>query len=415
MSCRLFIMCDFGKKCCRSGVRDIVHDPGTHLSGAIVFATLDLDFRRANILFERSGDSLTDESAFVLEAKILKEHGGRENLGNRIGDVLTLCLRPGTVDRFEDGRAGSGGSGRKESHRTADAGSFVGKDVAEGIFSHHDIEESRRLNHAHGSIVDEHIVNGDIGIVRFHFLGDLSPEAAGGEDIGLIDDGEVTVASHGVFESDLEDAFDLGTRIEIGVVGLVVVLVFLAEIHASGEFADANKVGSLDDFVLERRLVDESREGLHRSDIGEESEFLTHGKESLFGADLGRRVIVEAQVADGCKENGITVLAKLESLLGERVADLVDGVCAADTLLDRDLVTKLPGDGLHDSHALFHDFRTDTIAGKHCNFEFHYAYCLLIIHSSYGGETEIQKYEISENLPTGIKRKVAKRTPPRGY
>ena len=52
----------------------------------------------------------------------------------------------------------------------------------------------------------------------------------------------MTLHSH--FESDLEDALNLGTRIDIGIEGFVVILIFLSKIHATSQFANHHEVGT---------------------------------------------------------------------------------------------------------------------------------------------------------------------------
>ena len=95
------------------------------------------------------------------------------------------------MNRFEYRCTFACRSRRKQAHRTTDARTFIGQDVAESIFSYHDVEESRLLNHTHGSIVYKHIVGSHFRILRCHFLGNLTPQTRRCQYVGLINYGEV--------------------------------------------------------------------------------------------------------------------------------------------------------------------------------------------------------------------------------
>ena len=66
---------------------------------------------------------------------------------------------------------------RLESHGTSDARGLVCEYVAEGVLSNDDVEETWLCEYAHGGIVYEHIVGGDVRILGLHLLGYLSPQA----------------------------------------------------------------------------------------------------------------------------------------------------------------------------------------------------------------------------------------------
>ena len=174
-----------------------------------------------------------------------------------------------------------------------------------------------------------------------------------------------------IFESHLQDALHLRARIDVGVISLVVVLVFLSEIHTSGEFADTYEVGSLHQFRSQRTFVQETFEGLHRTDVGKQPEFFSHGEESLFRSHFRGGVVVEPKVPHGCEEDGIGILASLEGLFGEGVTHLVDGLGPADGLSVGHLMPEFLSDGIHDSHTLYHDLWSYTVAREDGYFKFH--------------------------------------------
>ena len=138
-----------------------------------------------------------------------------------------------------------------QAHRAGDAGGLVGQDVAEGILSHHYVEEGGLREHAHRGIVNEHIIGINLGILGFHFLGNLTPQTAGSQHVSLIDNSQVLLTRHRHLESNLQDALNLWTCIDIGIVSLVVVLVFLAKVHATRQLTNHHEVRTTQQFVLQ--------------------------------------------------------------------------------------------------------------------------------------------------------------------
>ena len=166
----------------------------------------------------------------------------------------------------------------------------------------------------------------------------------------------------------------LGTGVVVRIPGLVVVLVFLAEVHAAGQLADAEEVGAFDEVGTQGAEVEQTLERLHGADVGVESEAFPHGQEALFGAYAGGGVVVILRVADGGEEDGIGVFAHLIGVFGEGVAHPVDGIRAAGGVFIVDFVSKLFADrGEHvDAHG--GDFGADSVTGQYGNFQFH-SYC----------------------------------------
>ena len=59
-------------------------------------------------------------------------------------------------------------------------------------------------------------------------------------------------ACHRHLEGHLQDALNLRTRVDICVVGLVVVLILLAEVHTTRQLTDHDEVGTTQQFVFQR-------------------------------------------------------------------------------------------------------------------------------------------------------------------
>ena len=176
---------------------------------------------------------------------------------------------------------------------------------------------------------------------------------------------------HGVLETNLQDAFYFGTGVEVGIICFIVVLVFLAEVHTSGQLANADKVRAIHQFRAERRLVNQAFESLHGTDIGKQSQFLAHGQQSLFGAYFGCRVIVEFRVAYGRKQYRIRILASLVRSFGERITHLIYRIRAADGVFITHFMSELLANGGHHIHAYSRNLGADTVTGQYCNFKVH--------------------------------------------
>ena len=131
-----------------------------------------------------------------------------------------------------------------QAHRTRDTRGLVGEDVAKGVLRDDNVEEARLCEHAHRGIVDEHIIGGNLRILGFHLLGNLTPQATAGQDVGLVDNGQVLLARHSHLEGYLQDALNLWTRIDIGVKGFIIVLIFLTKIHATRKLANDDKIST---------------------------------------------------------------------------------------------------------------------------------------------------------------------------
>ena len=175
------------------------------------------------------------------------------------------------------------------------------------------------------------------------------------------------LALQGVFIGHLQNALNLRTCIIVGIIGLVIVLILLTEIHTAGEFADADEICPFDKFVFQRTLMQQALKGLDRTDVGKEAQFLTHGKQALLRTNLGCGVIVKFGITYRGKKHSISLLASLESLLGEWVTHLIDGMGTAKGFLVNHFVAELLSNCRHHSHTLLHNLRADTITGQYSN------------------------------------------------
>ena len=178
-------------------------------------------------------------------------------------------------------------------------------------------------------------------------------------------------ASHRHLESYLQNTLNLRTGVDVGIVGFVIVLVFLSKIHTARQFADHHKVGTTQQFFFQGRLVQQTVERGHRTHIGKQSELLTHGQQTRLRTNLQRGIVVVLQVTHSSKQHGVGLHTHLVGAVGIRIAHLLDGMGATDGLLVFKLVSTLLSHSIKHGHTLFHNLRSDTIARENRNFQFH--------------------------------------------
>ena len=175
------------------------------------------------------------------------------------------------------------------------------------------------------------------------------------------------MALHGHLESNLQDTLYLRTRIDIGVEGLVIVLIFLTKIHATRKLTDNDKVGTAQQLFLQRRLMQQTVEGDHGAHVGKESQLLAHSQQARLRTHLQRGVVVILQIAYSSEEHGIGTHADIVRGSGIGIATGLDGTGTHQRLLVFKLMATLLGDSIHHSHTLFHVFRTNTVARQDGN------------------------------------------------
>ena len=177
----------------------------------------------------------------------------------------------------------------------------------------------------------------------------------------------MSLTRHRHLESHLQDTLDLRTSIDICIIGLVVVLILLAKIHASRQLANHHEVSSTQEFILQWRLMQQTVEGSHRTDIGKKSELLAHSQQTRFRTDLRCGVIIIFQRTHSRKEHGIGTHTDLVGSVGIRIAHLFDGMRPTNGLLVFKLVSALRCNRIKHCHTLFHYLWSDTITSQNSN------------------------------------------------
>ena len=137
------------------------------------------------------------------------------------------------------------------------------------------------------------------------------------------------------------DPLDLGDRVLAGVVGAVAVAAAVAEVDAAGQLADDEQVGARDPLLAQRAGADERRARPHRAQVRVEAEALAEAEQALLGP---RRVGVGGvplRSADRAEQHGVGPAARLEHLVGERVAVGVDRGAADQLLVELEIAERL--------------------------------------------------------------------------
>ena len=62
---------------------------------------LNLNIRCTHEIIHRSVDSVSHNIRFIFHIKIIEQHGNRQNLCKRIGNILAGSLRPRAVNGFK--------------------------------------------------------------------------------------------------------------------------------------------------------------------------------------------------------------------------------------------------------------------------------------------------------------------------
>ena len=176
---------------------------------------------------------------------------------------------------------------------------------------------------------------------------------------------------HGHLKTQFHDTFNLRTGIDIRIVSFVIILISLTKVHATRQFAQHHEISPTNQLVLQRRLVKQAIESSHRTHIGKQAEFLTHGQQACFGTHLRRRIMIVLQIAHSGKKYGIRLHADLMGRIRIRISHLIDGMGTTDGFLIGELVATFSCNGIQHSHTLFHNLRTDTVARKNGNIQFH--------------------------------------------
>ena len=205
----------------------------------------------------------------------------------------------------------------------------------------------------------------------------FAPYAAGFEHVCLVYRADLLIALHRHLKSTAADALYLINRVvhvvRAGFAPALVALaaVMLAEVNVAGQLtANENVEAVTNNLRLDRARIRKCLVHLRRAQVDEQTQCGAQTEQCLLRT-LCTRHIVPLRAADCTKQNGIRVLADLDSLIGQRDAVLVDRAAACEDLLKTKLVAELLADLIEHEHSLGYDLRADAVALDNSNIVFH--------------------------------------------
>src|SRR5690606_18687773 len=143
-------------------------------------------------------------------AEVVEHHRRREDRGDGVGLLLAGDVGGRAVHRLEHRRAGAGGdqvAGGGEPDPPGYRAAEVGEDVAEEVVGDDHVVLLGRLHEVDAGRVDVVVGGGDVGVLGGHLFEGALPEVAGeGEDVGLVDQGEVLALAPGGQREGVPDA-----------------------------------------------------------------------------------------------------------------------------------------------------------------------------------------------------------------
>ena len=261
---------------------------------------------------------------------------------------------------------------RQHADRAREHRRFVGQDVTEEVAGDNHVELLRRPDELHRGVVDVHVRELDIGILRRHSGDDFAPQDRGVEHVGLVDRAELLAAAARGLESDAGDAFDFAPRIQHRVEAFVLALRIgatsarLAEVDITCQLADDHQVEAGDDFALQRRRIGQLRIQHRRTQIREQTEVLADRENALLRTHRARQRVV-TRTTDCAEQNGIGRFR--DSLcrfgIGMLLRVVRDSTQIGGLAFDRDAFT---AEDIEHLRCFGDDLGTDAVAGHHCDF-----------------------------------------------
>lgn len=300
-----------------------------------------------------SVDSLGNPVCVVVEAEVAQKHAARQDQRAGVGLIFALNVETDvTATGLENGHVAAHVAAWHNPRATDKCGTNVGQNTTVQVGHDHNVELLRLGDALHGSVVDNHVVGLDSGVLSGGLLEGGAEETVGQlHDVGLVDAGDLlAVVGQGKAKGKLGNTLRLGAgddleRLHHALDGLVL----QARVLALGVLTDDAHVDTLVAGLVAGHVLDQ-RDGC--VDI----ELLAHGDvERLVAATL-KRGVQNALEAELVAAQGRDSLA--ESLLS--------GGTAAGSVETRG-IDLLPLDGhvvgLEDGLDRVGDLGADTVTG----------------------------------------------------
>ena len=177
-------------------------------------------------------------------------------------------------------------SRRQHANRPSEHGRFVTQDIAKHIAGYDHVKALGLFHQLHRSVVDIHVVQGDVRILLTHFAHHVFPELEGFEHIGFVHTrhtpfGACRFAFASSLESNMGNSFNLWLAVAHGVEGLFsagemtvgcdTATAGLAEVNIAREFANDQNIQTRDERRLQTRCVDQLLVANRWTEIGKKS------------------------------------------------------------------------------------------------------------------------------------------------
>jgi len=294
-------------------------------------------------------DSLGDAVGVVIQTEVTEQHGSRQDHGAGVGLVLALDVKTDVAATgLEDGNVTTHVAAGNHTGAANKGSADVGEDASVKVGHDHHVELLGARHSLHGSIVHNHIVHLEGGVVLSDLVESAAEETIGQlHDVGLVNAGNLLpVVGESEAEGELGDTLGLGAGDDLeGLDHALDRLVLEAGVLALGVLTDDAEVDVLVAGVVSGDVLDQG-------DRGVDVELLAQGDvEGLVAGALngGEKNTLQTQ---------LVALQRSNRLLEQFLRVLVAGVDTTDIHLlplDRDVV------GLEDGLDGFRHFGTNSV------------------------------------------------------
>ena len=210
----------------------------------------------------------------VVKTNVAQHHGSGQDQSSGVGLVLALDVETDvTASRLEDGDVAAHVASGDDTGAADKTSTNVGQDTSVKVGHHHNIELLRPGDALHRSVVDNHVVGLERGVVLANLLDGVAEETVGKlHDVGLVDAGNLlAVVGKRKGKGELGNALRLLAGDDLERLNHAVDrLVLKARVLALGVLTDDTEVD-----VLVARLV--TRDVLEEDNRGVDVELLAEG------------------------------------------------------------------------------------------------------------------------------------------
>ena len=207
----------------------------------------------------------------------------------------------------------------------------------------------------------------------------ITPQLARFQNVSLVHARHLAAALACGLKSHACDAFDFGHRVahrvkrfrgsrEVAVRSRTAAA-RRPKVDIAREFAHDHQVKTGDHFFAKGRSRRQFLEALGRTKVRKKPQGLAQSQNRLFRTQMAFEMIV-LEVAHGAKQNRVGLLGKLQRGFGKRMTVVGIGNAANIGVFHFEVASER----LEYLDGLFDDFRTDPVAGKHCNFLTHFCF-----------------------------------------